>query len=91
VGLPIFYELNFPHPTILSSLSILYPNEVELINKFIIEPLCCIVTASFSITIPFIKNIKSSLLVAVKVVLPLATEDVIALKLAVVEFTKLPV
>ena len=67
----------------------MYPNSLESMcsSKFVSD-FCIICNESFSITIPFIKNIKSFSVVEVKFA---GAEAVIALKLDVVELIKLPV
>ena len=82
------YALNLPKATI-SSLSLKsYPILLLLTNKNNLDPLCWIFNASVSIKAPLLKNIKSSLLVAVK---PVGADAVTAVKLAVLILTKLPV
>ena len=82
------YELNLPKATISSAPSKLYPIVLLLTFNKNNELLCSTVNESCSIIIPFRKNIKSSSEVLVN---PLGADAVVAVKLAVLTLTKLPV
>ena len=66
-----------------------YPNSLEFIVSLkSVDEFCVMVNASFSITIPFIKNIKSFSVVAV---IPVGADAVVATNFALRLLTKLPV